>query len=226
MKTLFRNTGYKLFTKQEKNSKKISFSYIKNPDGTVRWFWNSDSAKPLFLKFYNAATPKAKLFELLVKTVFALHLQRIVFKKETLYYVKNGQPVFDIENDWAIFTGTVGPNNKALLYSGGYFYKIAETETAKKLIATENKNVRKIISGNILQVPEASMISENILRLSDVSNKGIRENAFTGIHAEAVKKIAAHHERNVKISEWKYFQSVKEQFLTIEDERIPKNIIR
>jgi hypothetical protein len=48
--------------------------------------------------------------------------------------------------------------------------------------------VRKIISGNILQVPEASMINENILRLSDVSNKGIRENTFTGIHAEAVKR--------------------------------------
>ena len=93
MKTLFRNTGYKLFTKQEENSKKISFSYIKNPDGTVRWFWNSDSSKPLFLKFYNAATPKAKLFEVLVKTVFAMRLQKIVFKKEVLYYVKNSQPV-------------------------------------------------------------------------------------------------------------------------------------
>lgn len=226
MKTLFRNTGYKLFTKQEENSKKISFSYIKNPDGAVRWFWNSDSSNPLFLKFYNAATPKAKLFEVLVKTVFALRLQKIVFKKEVLYYVKNSQPVFNIENDWAIFTGTVGPNNKALLFSGGYFYKIAETDSAKKLIATENKILSKIISRSKLEVPNALMLNENIIQLSDISNSGVRKNSFTKIHADAVMAISAHHNRQTKISDWNYFRNLRIQFSKIEDERIPKNITR
>lgn len=226
MKTLFRNTGYKLFTTKRENSKKISFSYIKNPDGTIRWFWNSNSRKPLFLKFYNSATPKAKLFELLVKIVFAIRLQKIVFKKEIVYYVKNDDPVFNIENDWAIFTGTVGPNNKALLFSGGYFYKIAETESAKKLIAAENKILRKIISRSKLEVPKVLMLNANIIQLSDISNGGIRENSFTQIHADAVMAISAHHNRQTKISDWNYFTNLKKQFSEIEDERIPKNITR
>lgn len=226
MKTLFRNTGYRLFTTQEENTKKISFSYIKNPDGTIRWFWNSDSRKPLFLKFYNSATPKAKLFELLVKIVFAIRLQKIVFRKEIVYYSKNDDPVFNIEDDWAIFTGTVGPNNKALLLSGRYFYKIAETDSAKKLIAAEHKILSKIISRNKLEVPKALMLNENIIQLSDISNDGIRENSFTQIHADAVMAISAHHNRQTKISVWSYFQKLKTEFSAIEDERIPKNIIR
>ena len=226
MKTLFRNTGYRLFTAKREDGHKISFSYIKNADGTVRWFWNANTRKPLFLKFYTPSTPKAKLFELLVKAVFALHLQKFVFKKEVVYYTKNEDPVFDIESDWAIFTGTVGPNNKALLFSGGYFYKIAETESAKKLITTENKILTKIISRDKLEVPKALMISENIVQLSDISKGGTRGNSFSQIHADALMAISAHHNRQTKISDWTYFHHLKKQFSEIEDERIPKNMIR
>lgn len=226
MKTLFRNTGYRLFTKQQNEGKKISLSYILNPDGSLRWFWNSNSKKPLFLKFYNAATPKAKLFSLFVKLVFAFRFQKFVFKKENVYYTKAEKPIFDIESDWAVFTGTVGPNNKALLFADGFFYKIAETESAKNLISTEHKNLEILKSSQEFIVPDAVMMNSSVLKLSDISNEGIRENSFTAIHAKALKLVSQNCQNTVKIEDWEYFQNLKNDFLKIEDERIPKNIIR
>jgi hypothetical protein len=45
---------------------------------------------------------ESKTFRTIGKNCFCATSAENCFKKETLYYVKNGQPVFDIENDWAI----------------------------------------------------------------------------------------------------------------------------
>lgn len=226
MKNIFKNTGYRLFTKQQPESVKISFSYIPNPDGSVRWFWNSNSKRPLFLKFYNIATFKAKMFSLFVKLLFVLRLQKLAFKKETLHYIADGKPIFDIENDWAIFTGTVGPNNKCLLFSNGRFYKIADTVNAKKLIKKECTAISYAAKSSLYTVPSALLHNESILQLSDISENGNRKNEFGEIHAKALQGIKERYQGSCRISEWKYFQSLKEQFSAIRDERIPPNMIR
>ncbi|MCS4302432.1 hypothetical protein [Chryseobacterium sp. BIGb0232] len=226
MKTLFKNTGYRLFTQQHDDRKKTTFSYILNPDGSVRWFWNSKSGKPLFLKFYNAATPKAKIFSYVVQIVFALRLQRLVFKNETVYYTEYGKPIFDIAGDWAIFTGTVGPNNKALLFADGFFYKITETETAKRLIENEFKSIEMMKTNDDIIVPATSLVNENVLKLSDISMNGIRTNEFTEFHIRALKTFSQKTQQSVKVSDWDYFQTLKRDFLEINDDRIPNNLIR
>jgi len=148
MKSIFKNLGYKLFTSQEKGTEKVKISYISNPDGSIRWFWNESSKYPLFLKFYNISTVKAKIFSIFIKMVFAFRFQKIVFRKKTFYYRKSTGNSIDLQKDWAIFTGTVGPNNKSLLFANGYFYKIANTESAKKLINTEFKSLEIVKSNN------------------------------------------------------------------------------
>lgn len=215
-----------MFTKQQPGSVKISFSYIPNPDGSVRWFWNSNSKRPLFLKFYNIATFKAKMFSLFVKLLFVLRLQKLAFKKETLYYIADGKPIFDIENDWAIFTGTVGPNNKCLLFSNGCFYKIADTVNAKKLIKKECTAISYAAKSSLYTIPSALLYNESILQLSDISENGNRKNEFGEIHAKALQGIKERYQESCRISEWKYFQSLKEHFSAIRDERIPPNMIR
>lgn len=226
MKTLFKNTGYRLFTQQHDDRKKTTFSYILNPDGSVRWFWNSKSEKPLFLKFYNAATPKAKVFSYVIRLVFALRLQRLVFKKETVYYTEDGNPLFNMEGDWAIFTGTVGPNNKAVLFADGFFYKITETETGKQLIENEYRRIEMIKSNDEIIVPSASLVTKNVLKLSDISVNGIRANEFTEFHTKALKTLSQKTQQTMRVSDWEYFQTLKKDFLEIKDERIPKNLKR
>lgn len=226
MKTLFRNTGYKLYTTQQPGSLKISFSYIRNSDGSVRWFWNSKSKKPLFLKFYNASTFKARLYSLAVKIVFELGLQNLIFKKETLYYTIAEKPVFNIKADWAMFTGTAGPNNKALLYAGGSFYKIACTETAKDLLINELANIRFAAGSRLYSVPKTVFHNGNILQTRDISKNGHRQNTFGRIHAKAVQGITHRYQRRCTLSEWGYFQMLKKNLNTLNDERIPPNLIR
>lgn len=226
MKTLFKNTGYRLFTQQQGNRKKTTFSYILNPDGSVRWFWNAKSGKPLFLKFYNAVTPKAKVFSWAAHLAFILRIQRFVFKRETVYYTPSGKSLFDIEGNWAIFTGTVGPNNKALLFSDGFFYKIAETEMTKKLIQNEFCSLEILKSNDSIIVPSAFLVNENVLKLSDISLDGIRTNEFTEFHTKALKSLSKKTQLYIKVSDWEYFQMLKRDFLEINDERIPQNLIR
>lgn len=226
MKTLFNNTGYKLYTTEQPRSLKISFSYIRNSDGSLRWFWNSKSKKPLFLKFYNASSFKARLYAMAVKIVFELGLQNLIFEKETLYYKVEGKPVFNIKSSWALFTGTPGPNNKALLYAGGSFYKIACTETAKDLLINELANIRFASTSRLFYVPKTILHNGNILQTADISKNGQRKNSFGIIHAKAVKGITNKYQRRCSIADWGYFQMLKKDLHALHDERIPPNLIR
>ncbi|SIS70942.1 Thymidylate kinase [Chryseobacterium ureilyticum] len=226
MNNLFKNTGYKLYVKQQEGSKKISFSYIPNPDGTVRWFWNSNSKKPLFLKFYNTTTGKGKLFAIIIHFIFLFRLQRLFFKKEILYYTIDKEPLFDITRDWSIFTGTIGPNNKAVLYANGSFYKIADTQNAQNLIHKELNIITYSGNNRLYIVPKASLLNEHVLKLSDISVGGKREKNFNEVHACALQGIKERYQTHIKISEWKYFDMMAENFKTIHDKRIPSNLIR
>ena len=227
MKTLFIHAGYRLFTEQQKEcQKKISFSYVLNPDGSLRWFWNSKSNRPLFLKFYNAATLKAKLYSFFVKLVFALRIQRLLFKKETVYYIKGETPLFDIEGDWAIFTGTVGPNNKALLYANQCFYKIANTENSKKLIKKESVNSRYAANNKYYTIPKTFLHTDSLLQLSDISEGGRRQNTFGKLHAKALEGMKERYQGSCKISDWEYFQKLKKDSKKTNDERISRNLTK
>ncbi|PXW09775.1 thymidylate kinase [Chryseobacterium sp. CBTAP 102] len=226
MRNLFKNTGYKLYLKQQSGSKRISFSYIPNQDGSVRWFWNSGSKKPLFLKFYNITTIKGKLFAFVVRMIFFLRLQRLLFKKEILYYTSEENPLFDIMNDWAIFTGTQGPNNKAVLFADNCFFKIASTKNAKNLINKEYKIITYSGINTLYSAPSASLINDCVLKLSDISNNGKRQKKFSEVHAKALHGIKEKHQTMIKISNWKHFDTLIENFSTIDDNRIPPNLTR
>jgi len=83
--------------------------------------------------------------------------------------------VFDFNNDWALFTGTVGPNNKAILYANNSFYKIATTANAQTLINDEHKILEKINAiTTTFTTPKTTKISNEVIQLSDISNNGKR----------------------------------------------------
>ncbi|HET9502404.1 MAG TPA: hypothetical protein VFO93_02600 [Hymenobacter sp.] len=85
----------------------------RNPDGSLRWVWPTTLRQPLFLEFYNAASPKARLFSSLVRIVFACRLQGLFFKKLPGRFAATGQQAWPTSN-FALFTGTPGPNRKAV----------------------------------------------------------------------------------------------------------------
>jgi thymidylate kinase len=228
MENIFTKTGYSISLKKEQeNDVSVTLLTINNSDGTPRWIWNANSKNPMFLKFYNVSSKKAFVFASLIKLIFALRLQKLVFKKTSYYFSILNNPVFDCNSDWALFTGTIGPNMKAVLYANNSFCKIAITPNAIQLIRTEQEVLEKInpIVSSI-EIPKATMISHDIIRLNDVSQNGERIKKITPNHLAALLEIHTVEKQIIKVGDWDLFNSLKNDFRSISDPRIPKNLMR
>lgn len=228
MENIFTKTGYSISLKKEqKNDDVVTLLTINNSDGTPRWIWNANSNHPLFLKFYNISSKKAFAFATLIKVIFALKLQKLVFKKTSYYFSALDNPVFDCNTNWALFTGTIGPNNKAVLYANNSFYKIASTLNATQLIRKEYEileKIKPIISS--FEIPKATIISNDIIQLNDVSQKGKRIKSMTSNHLTTLLEIYTVEKQTIKVGDWDLFNSLKNDFRAMNDPRIPKNLIR
>ncbi len=228
MENIFNKIGYSVALKKEnQNDIAVSLLSINNNDGTPRWIWNANCNNPLFLKFYNVGSKRAFLFASLIKLVFLLKLQKIAFQKKTYFVSNSGHPLFDFNAHWALFTGTVGPNNKAILYANNSFYKIATTSNAKKLINHEHQMLEKVnaIPTSFI-IPKTTKISKEVIQLTDISNQGKRLKKITSSHLKSLIEMNTIEKQTIKVSDWDLFTSLKSEFETITDKRIPKNIIR
>jgi thymidylate kinase len=228
MENIFVKIGYSLSsTSNNSNDLVFNLLYIKNPDGSPRWIWNANSNKPLFLKFYNIGSVRAWLFATALKTVFILKLQKIVFSKKTYFATQIGNPVLDYKKDWALFTGTIGPNNKAILYANTSFYKIATTPNAQALINREHTILEQIYSNPYgFITPKSTQLSSEIIQLSDVSENGTRLKSITSSHLDALLEMSTIESHTLKLGEWELLNSLKNDFKGINDTRIPNNMIR
>ncbi len=227
MENIFAKIGYSISSATKDAVNVVDLLFINNPDGSPRWIWNANCPKPSFLKFYNVGSNKALVFATVIKLVFILKLQKLVFKKRSYSFTKLREPIIDCNDNWALFTGTVGPNNKSVLYVNNSFFKIATSENAEKLIKNEYSVLEELNNTSIsFEVPKAVMVNENILQVSDVSAKGKRIKKFIPQHMNVLSEMRNIDTNFVKVMKWELFQNLKNDFKNIDDNRIPKNIIR
>lgn len=226
MENIFSKIGYTI-SPQKDSEKDIvqDVLFIKNPDGTIRWIWNANNGQPLFLKFYNVGGFRAKIFTLIVKIIFKLKVQKIIFTRRTYYFRKQENSFFDCTNNWALFTGTIGVNNKAILYTDASFFKIATTVNSKRLIRSEHK-VLSNLNFDFFQIPKSKQISEHVIQLSDITSGGKRTRKIQIAHLKALTEMNFRGRDLIQIKDWKLFNELKFDFYQIQDERIPKNIMR
>lgn len=169
---------------------------VNNPDGSYRWIWNSSCKSPLFLGFYAASSLKAKLISLAFKGLFYFRLNHWFYRASlTKVIIDNEHPLADfLKSDFALFTGTEGPNRKLILYAGKAnekkrFIKIAISKSSEQLIENECDKLQLFGQGNNYRTPEVSLISEGIIALEDMRAKGKRINMFTDLHAQVVSEL-------------------------------------
>jgi thymidylate kinase len=125
----------------------LTYHYICNQDGSIRWIYPNSLSKPTFLNFYNASTPKAKLAKHALQISHTLKLNRwanhgsfhVFYKSEILLHKLLEQTSY---TGYSIFTGTVGPNRKAIieLNTNGettHFIKVGLNKNSKDLIRNE-----------------------------------------------------------------------------------------
>jgi thymidylate kinase len=228
MENIFKKIGYTLSSSNDKrNLEEIKWLQINNPDGTARWIWNASNKQPLFLKFYNEGSFRAKIFALIIKTVFVLKLQKLFFKQSTFYFQKNNNSIFDIKKSWAIFLGTVGPNNKALLFDGRNFTKIATTSNSEKLVENEYQSIKKLNTYSLsFTTPSIVNKAADCLTLSNVSDDCKRFGNIKSIQLNTILELNTIDKQLLPIKEWGYLNELKNQLNAIDNSKIPNNIVR
>ncbi|MDE5423006.1 phosphotransferase [Ancylomarina sp. DW003] len=192
----------KPFKINEEKGNKCAFSYINNPDGSVRWIFASNSKFPGFLDLYNGSGIKGKMLTILFRIIFFLNLQFIVTSGQFYFFSRR----LSLQESWkkrldfdsfSVFTGTVGPNRKVLfaLHKKNKtigFVKHPISYESLCLVSTENK-VLKTMEGkkfsNML-LPESKYLGNGDVFVNNVRDSKTQSNQeFTNLHALALKDL-------------------------------------
>lgn len=234
MKTFFESLNYSVNPSNE--GKKLVYYIITNPDGSPRWIFPSFTKSPAFLKFYHIEGFRSKVFAMLSKLIFTLRLQRFVYKKEEVFLStdENNKPLIHLfDEQWALFTGTAGPNNKMVLYAergtAPVFMKIPSTSKATEIVAREHYGTQKIkaLTPENFVIPQTRLFENGILEMDDIARSGKRSNIFSEPHKKMLTEITAKTANFTEAGKSECFQSSManlEKALEYGDMRIPKNL--
>ncbi|RKS94560.1 thymidylate kinase [Flavobacterium limicola] len=228
MEIIFKIIGHPLSITQINSTDKVmDVLYIKNPDGTPRWIWEKKLNNPLFLKFYSVSNYRSKIFAISIQIVFYLKLQKLIFSKKRFFVPFESTPLIRTEDNWALFTGTAGPNKKAILYANSSFYKIATTPSAQRLIQKEYEILQEV-DGLIqnLNTPQCTKISNDIIQVTDVSKHGKRTKTITTAHLKILSALSLVKSTTIAVHKWTLFNTLKNDFQCLNDARIPVNMTR
>jgi thymidylate kinase len=213
-----------------------AFYYLCNDDQSIRWIWPSDNKKPVFLKLYTASSVKSKIFVVLVRLIFLLKLQGL-FAEKAIASLDFFPLEYNIDStrEWAMFTGTKGPNRKLVIVAYDLqnicsFTKIAYGTNATALIQNEKKATDKLTGYNLLNttIPQLISHSENHIQISDVSN-GKRSSKLEHSHINSLIEIEQQTKNETVLSHTPFFKVAMDNYREINtnlDQRVPNAMKR
>jgi len=146
----------------KKNKEERCFSYINNPDNSIRWILPVTAKHPYFLNLYNSSGLRSKLIRLIFKLGWKFGMSKQLISGNFSLFSKGKVPLQKHLNsnkeNWSLFTGTVGPNRKIVLELNDgnrpqYFIKIPVTSQSENLVKNEN-NQLEVLSQMSLQHSE------------------------------------------------------------------------
>jgi thymidylate kinase len=233
LETIFNHAGFHAGHSHE--SMKLHVLYMNNPDGTIRWVWPAGQGKPLFLKFYNSQGYRAALFTWCVRIIFIFRLQHLIFKRETLVIGNNREAAFNINEPWALFTGTTGPNRKAIFYSeqakGASFIKVALNNESAALLDNEKLVLNRLyLSGcRTFSFPKRINTIEGVLQLTDVCKNSKRVAELKTEHFVMLNEIYQVTGNSRELGSLGIWQETKDKLkylLHKNDNRVPQGMLR
>lgn len=203
MKIFFTKLNYIVSTPEE--GRKLEYFTISNRDGSPRWIFPIQAKSPLFLKFYHVEGFRSRVFAFISLLIFRFRLQHLFYKKRAVFLKpdnKQKSPIVNlIGGQWALFTGTAGPNNKMVLYSEtaekAAFFKIPFTDESIEIIKREFSGVLRASSINPEHfiLPKTSLHENGILEIDDITGSGTRSNLFSHPH---IKMLDEMYEKTAK----------------------------
>ncbi len=193
--------------------------YMANPDGSPRWIWPEASRSPEFLSFYPASTRKQRLFHLAVRLIFLLRLQRYVFSVTTT------EPTEGLRgNDWAIFTGTVGPNRKrVIIRDARTVVKVASGHASWSNLENEMAALCKLGQADAafpFRFPEARDYTPGVLTMERLPDRGTW-GTLTPAHVSALGALRATFSSRSLLRRWAQWSEVHGRLCILENGNHP-----
>jgi len=233
-----------IFDKIGSDDNHLSFSnqvfvhYISNPDGCVRWIWPVHAKSPLFLKFYHVQGLKAYLFATFIKIIFGLRLQRWIFKKEQVQINQNAKKDYiNLMNDhWALFTGTTGPNQKYILYqqhqngNEGTFTKISLSPKSLDLINQERTVLEFLAKEKNIGFDFPAIIStdRNYIKLSENRTFSKRVNHWGYQHFQFLSAVEKINTNEIRFENFDKLHQISSRIKQLKHDRkkLPSGIVK
>lgn len=202
---------------------------ICNTDGTLRWVWPTKSTKANFLLFYHTKGFKASIYSKLFNLIFILRLQSLfVHTKINLYTTAADKYTLPLKN-WALFTGTIGPNRKMIMWqkptnASARFLKISITPKSEANLLAEYKAIQCFLEKppSSISMPEIISMQNGVLTISDVSAQQKKTNNVSGLPVQALHQWCKPNNMQL-LQQTAFWQNAKQQLFfsnLITDHRI------
>lgn len=196
-------------TKTEAAVKCPAGLYLPDAAGNPRWVWPAASNRPTFLAFFQAITWKQRVYVAVIRLVFMLRLQRIMFASIPL-----GEDFAMEGNNWAVFTGTPGPNRKRVIINEeGTITKVAVEDKAIVNLQNEAfflRNLQAHTPRFSFQVPKLVEYVDGELTMENIANRGTWS-WFTDQHATALWQLRRLKAMEGTVGDWLEWSSIHDK---------------
>ena len=211
------------FTNQKSSTKYLrkNFLCFPNPDKSFRWIIPCENPIPSFLNLYNGSGFRAMIYRTWYQLGFRLGLKRWQAINEFSIYYSKKWPlekygIEQSENNYSIFTGTIGSNRKVLLEINNkgianYFMKIPISENSNHLIKNEFR-ILQIINHLDLQkmkTPSCANRKEAILLGNIKPKKTIDTAELKSLHIEAIIELMAKTNKQKNLINLRTLETIK-----------------
>jgi len=218
--------------------KRVDCSYRTNPDGSIRWIWPKKNRHADFLKFYHNKGLRPGVFVAIVKIAAATGLLRLFSNGSFSFYISDASDsvLATKSSRWAWFSGTIGPNRKAILweYNGGkntaQFTKIPLTKRAEENLKKETEQLQALQRHNFKYVnfPIPINIDNGCVKLNDIGLNTRRTDRFAKLPFNAVKEWLQTGLSSVNYTETDFALKLEIRILELQrmyDKRMPQGIV-
>lgn len=197
------------------------FYFINNPDGTIRWIFDSDEHSSAFLSLYNTGTMKGRLYRTITQFAWSIGQGHrlvsglLLVQKELVDDFRKRMGIEHAERI-SIFTGTRGLTRKVVvgIHEGTEtkdFIKVPMSEEAKHSIQNENDMIISLNKYDFttLSLPRLSKKIQGTTRLSNIRpSVTIPMDRINAIHVQAVAELYSLSHDQKKIGETSAWQTI------------------
>lgn len=212
----------------------IQCAYRNNPDGSIRWIWPANSRKAEFLRFYYRSGLKSKLFAWSMNVLAKMRLLNLAAHGQ--FELKlNTKENTSLGECWSFFTGTIGPNRKAILWhkaedGSSVFSKIPLSATSAKNLSVEASQLIKLSERKpeCIVIPELVSNQNQVITLSDISAEAKATNKFSDLPLKPAQNWMQFQLSYQKYNSSPFSLQVEarlERLRSLNDERIPGYLI-